>query len=50
MHFNYFSDRASGKMKVYIDSCFKYNYFTENSFKYEYSNGLVYGIKNFIKL
>lgn len=48
-HLEYFKDRVSDIMKVSIDTCFKYIYLIENSFKYEYSNGVIEGINNFIK-
>lgn len=48
-HLEYFKDRVSDIMKVSIDTCFKYIDLIENSFKYEYSNGVIEGINNFIK-
>ena len=37
-------------MKIYIETCFKYLDSIENSLKFNYSNGPIEGINNFIKV
>lgn len=49
-HLIYFKDKVSTKMQVSINTCFEYLDFIKNSFIYEYSNGPIEGINNFIKV
>lgn len=48
-HLIYFKDKIHDRMKISINTCFKYLDFIKNSFKYEYTNGLLEGINYFIK-
>ena len=49
-HLNYFKDKVSDGMNTSIDTCFYYMDFIKNSFIYDYSNGPIEGINNFIKV
>ena len=49
-HLNYFKDKVSDRMKTSIDTCFYYLDFIKNSFIYDYSNGPIEGVNNFIKV
>ena len=49
-HLNYFKDKVSDRMKTSIDTCFYYLEYIKNSFTYDYSNGPIEGINNFIKV
>ena len=49
-HLNYFKDNVSDRMKTSINTCFYYLDFIKNSFTYDYSNGPIEGINNFIKV
>ncbi|MDU2565127.1 MAG: transposase [Anaerococcus sp.] len=57
-HLLYFKDRVSDRMKTFIDTCLRYIDDTclryidliKNSFIYEYSNGMIEGINNFVKV
>ena len=49
-HLNYFKDKVSDRMKTSIATCFNYLEYSENSFTYDYSNGAIEGINNYIKV
>ena len=49
-HLNYFKDKVSDRMRTSIDTCYYYLDFIKNSFIYDYSNGPIEGINNFIKV
>ena len=49
-HLSYFKDKVSDRMKTSIDTCFYYLEYIKNSFTYDYSNGPIEGINNFIKV
>lgn len=49
-HLNYFKDKVSDRMKTSINTCFYYLDFIKNSFTYNYSNGPIEGINNFVKV
>lgn len=49
-HLNYFKDKVSDRMKTSIATCFNYLEYIENSFTYDYSNGAIEGINNYIKV
>ena len=49
-HLIYFRDRVGFKMQVSIDTCLEYIDYLKNSFNFEYSNGAVEGINNYIKV
>ena len=49
-HLNYFKDKVSDRMRTSIDTCFYYLEYIKNSFTYDYSNGPIEGINNFIKI
>ena len=49
-HLNYFKDKVSDRMRTSIDTCFYYLEYIKNSFTYNYSNGPIEGINNFIKV
>ena len=46
----YFRDRVGFRMQVSIDTCLEYIDYLKNSFNFEYSNGAVEGINNYIKV
>lgn len=48
-HLIYFRDRVGFRMQVSIDTCLEYIDYLKNSFNFEYSNGAVEGINNYIK-
>lgn len=49
-HLIYFRDRIGFRMQVSIDTCLEYIDYLKNSFKFEYSNGTIEGINNYIKV
>lgn len=49
-HLIYFRDRVGFRMQVSIDTCLEYIDYLKNSFNFEYSNGAVEGINNYIKV
>ena len=49
-HLIYFRDRVGFRMQVYIDTCLEYIDYLKNSFNFEYSNGTIEGINNYIKV
>lgn len=49
-HLIYFRERVGFKMQVSIDTCLEYIDYLKNSFKFEYSNGAIEGINNYIKV
>ncbi len=49
-HLSYFKDKVSDRMKTSIDTCYYYLDFIKNSFIYDYSNGPIEGVNNFIKV
>ena len=49
-HLSYFKDKVSDRMRTSIDTCLCYLDFIKNSFTYDYSNGPIEGINNFIKV
>ena len=49
-HLKYFKGRVSQRMVVSIETCFKYLDYIKNTFNSPYSNGLIEGINNFIKV
>lgn len=49
-HLLIFKDKVSERMKTSIDTCLKYIDLIKNSFTYEYSNGMIEGINNFVKV
>lgn len=49
-HLSYFKDKVNDKMKTSIDTCFYYLEYIKNSFIYDYSNGPIEGVNNFIKV
>lgn len=46
----YFRDRVGFKMQVSIDTCLEYIDYLKNSFNFEYSNGAIECINNYIKV
>lgn len=49
-HLNYFKSKVSDKMKSSINTCFYYLEYIKNSFTYDYSNGPIEDINNFVKV
>ena len=49
-HLNFFKDKVSAGMKTSINTCFYYLEYIKNSFTYDYSNGPIEGINNFVKV
>ena len=49
-HLNYFKDKVSDKMRTSMVTCIYYLEYIKNSFIYDYSNGPIEGINNFIKV
>ena len=49
-HLIYFRDRVGFRMQVSIDTCLEYIDYLKNSFNFEYSNGAIEGINNYIKV
>lgn len=49
-HLEYFKDKTSDRMRVSIKTCFKYIDYIKNTFNSPYSNGLIEGTNNFIKV
>ena len=46
----YFRNRVGFKMQVSINTCLEYIDYLKNSFNFEYSNGAIEGINNYIKV
>lgn len=49
-HLIYFRDRVGFKMQASINTCLEYIDYLKNSFNFEYSNGAIEGINNYIKV
>ncbi|WP_099321661.1 ISL3 family transposase [Anaerococcus sp. Marseille-P3625] len=49
-HLIYFRDRVGFRMQVSIDTCLEYIDYLKNSFNFEYSNGAIEDINNYIKV
>ena len=49
-HLNYFKDKVSDRMKTSIATCFNYLEYIKKSFAFDYSNGAIEGINNYIKV
>ena len=49
-HLKYFKAKVSDRMKTSINTCFYYLEYIKNSFTYDYSNGPIEGINNFVKV